>query len=200
MVGDHLLHLVRHAGHRVHDLAVGQLTLEPGRGADRVRDRLTPVGDIGLAQVVLRHVPDPGAEHLGDRLRELVVTHQRDTHELCDRIAGQVVLGRAETAADEHGVGPLELIAQRGDDAGLVVADRAMLERVDARRRELFPDPRTVRVDDLTEQQLGADREDLTPHLVTFPSVAAPGAALLRIRCVASRCSRAARSRARTPR
>ena len=71
----------------------------------------------------------------------------------------------------EHRVGTREQVAQRGDDARLVVADRAVLVRVDARRRELLADPRTVRVDDLPEQQLGPDRENLTPHLVTFPGM-----------------------------
>ena len=56
------LHLVRHAGHRVHDLAgpdVSPSAHEAGRGPDRVRDRLAAVGDVGLAQVVLRHVAQP---------------------------------------------------------------------------------------------------------------------------------------------
>ena len=117
VVGDHLLHLVRHARHRVDDLAVGQLAPQTRRGADRVRDRLAALGDVGLAQVVLRHVAHAGAEHLRDRLRELVVAHERHAHELGDRVAGQVVLGRPETAADEHRVRTRELIAQRGDDA-----------------------------------------------------------------------------------
>src|SRR4029077_5116449 len=45
-----------------------------------------------------------------------------------------------------------------------VVADLAVLARVDARQRELLADPRAVRVDDLAEQQLGTDGEDVTPH------------------------------------
>ena len=52
----HLLHLVRHAGHRVHDLAVAHRTAQAGRGAERVRQRLAALGHVGLAQVVLRHV------------------------------------------------------------------------------------------------------------------------------------------------
>ena len=48
--------------------------------------------------------------------------------------------------------------------AAEVVADLAVLHRVDADRGELLADPARVRVDDLAEQQLGADREDVSSH------------------------------------
>ena len=50
------------------------------------------------------------------------------------------------------------------DHPAEVVADLAVLHRVDADGRELLTDPRGVRVDDLAEQQLGADRQDVSSH------------------------------------
>ena len=151
MFGDHQLHLVRNARNRVHDL-VADRAAQARRGADRVRDRLAALGHVGLAQVVLRHVAGAAREHRRDHLHEVVAPAQLDAHELRDRVAGEVVLGRAEPAAHDHRVGPLEQVAQRRDDPRLVVADRAVLVGVDPRRRELLADPRTVRIDDLAEQ------------------------------------------------
>ena len=54
--------------------------------------------------------------------------------------------------------------AQRGDDAAEVVADLDLEQRVDAAERQLLADPRRVGVDDLAEQQLGADGQDVTSH------------------------------------
>ena len=50
------------------------------------------------------------------------------------------------------------------DHPGQVVADLAVLVAVDAGVGELLADPGAVRVDDLAEDELGADRQDLTPH------------------------------------
>ena len=127
-------------------------------------DRVPAVGDVGLAQVVLRHVAQPGAEHRRNVLRQCHVAHEPDTHHLRDRVAGQVVLGRAEAAAHEHRVGPVEQVAQSRDDPSLVVADHPVLEGVDPRRRQLLADPGAVRVDDLAEQQLRADGKHLASH------------------------------------
>ena len=55
----HQLHLVRHARHRVDDLAV-DLRPDAGRGPDRVRDHVGAGRDVGLAQVVHRHVAQRG--------------------------------------------------------------------------------------------------------------------------------------------
>ena len=59
------------------------------------------------------------------------------------------------------------------DHPAEVVADLAVLHRVDPDRSELLADPRGVGVDDLAEQQLGADREDVSSHSW---SPASPGA------------------------
>jgi len=121
---DHPLHLVRHARNRVDHLAAMRGP-HSGRRADRVRDRLRPIGDVGLAQVVLRHVAGARREHRGDLVDELVVAHQRNLHPRGDGVAREVVLRGTEPAADDQRVGAREQIFDRGDDAIEVVADDA---------------------------------------------------------------------------
>ena len=66
-----------------------------------------------------------------------------------------------EAAAHDHGVGPRQRGAQPVDDAGVVVAHLGLEEAVDAAGGELLADPGRVGVDDLAEQQLGADGDDV---------------------------------------
>ena len=87
-----------------------------------------------------------------------------DAEHLGDRLPGDVVLRRTEPAAHEHGVGAVERLAQRVDDAAEVVAHLHLVAAVDARQGELLADPRRVRVDDLSEQELGADSHHLADH------------------------------------
>ena len=124
-------------------------------------------GDLRLAQVVGGHRRGPGprtsprcgpttssssfegyAEHLGDGL------------------AGDVVLGRTEPAAADHGVAASQGLADGGDDAGLVVTDLDLEVGVDAGEGQLFADPGRVGVDHLAEQQFRADGQDLAAHRV----------------------------------
>ena len=111
----------------------------PGRGAERVRERLAALGHVGLAQVVLRHVAQPRPEHRGDVLGQIHAAHERHAHQLRDRVARQVVLGRAEPAADEHRVA-----ARR---AGRAARRRCAsgCRRSPGARRSRCPTPRAAR-------------------------------------------------------
>ncbi len=163
MRGDHLLHLVRHTRHRVHDrLADG--AREPGRGAHRIVQDRRAAWHVGLAEVVVGHVAAPAAEQRRDVLHEVVATLEVDAHHRGQRLARHVVGRGPEPAAEDQGVGAVHEVLDRGHHASQVVAHLAVLVTLDARRRELLADPGTVGVDDLAEQQLGADRQDLTPH------------------------------------
>ena len=53
--------------------------------------------------------------------------HERDARERRDRVAGDVVLGRAQPAADEHDVGAGGGEPERLDDPLEVVADRLVV-------------------------------------------------------------------------
>ena len=160
---EHLLHLVGHAGHGVDD-PIAHRADQPGRGAARLGDHRRPVGHHRLAKVAFGHRSAPGCEHVSDRLGHRLVGAKLDPHHLGDRLTGDVVVGGAEPAAHDHRVGLFEGPPQRSHDAVEVVTDLPLGQRVDAVGGELLPDPRRVGVDDLAEQQLGADGDDVTSH------------------------------------
>ena len=113
------------------------------------------------------------ANSVADDVGQLVAPLERHAHHLGDGLAGDVVLGGAEAAAHDDGIGAVERLAERRDDAVVVVADLRLAQVLDAAEGELLADPRRVRVDDLPEQQLGADGDHLTAHRAGCPSPAA---------------------------
>ena len=160
---EHLAQLVGHSRHRV-DHPLADRADEARGGARHLRDERSAGGDIGLAQVVLGHPAPAGLEAGADALPDLGVAQELHPHDLGDRLAGDVVLGGAEPPADDHRVAAREREAEARHDAFVVVADLGLEVRVDAREREPLAEPGRVRIDDLTEQQLGADRHHLAAH------------------------------------
>ena len=75
----------------------------------------------------------------------------------------------------DHCVGALEQRPQVTDDATDVVPHLHLRQRVDPVGGQLLADPRRVGVDDLPEQQLGADRQDVAAHYATRVGAAARG-------------------------
>ena len=115
-----------------------------------------------------------------------LVADERHAHDLGDRLARDVVLRRAEPAATITASLRSRADLQRLDDAVEVVADLGLEVRVDAGQRELLADPRRVGVDDLAEQQLGADGDDFTAHDRQLPTWHAPPVARSPARAMSS--------------
>ena len=139
-VGDHLLHLVRHAGHRVDDLAVADRA-----HADRARSR------AGSGSPRRRRGCRPGAGcsracRAGGR-----GTSSRSARRApCARTSGTPISSAIASRVRSSWVGPRpphtmtasardNRSSQRGDDAGLVVADRR------GARTSRCPTPRAAR-------------------------------------------------------
>ncbi len=97
-------------------------------------------------------------------LDDLGAPDQRRTHHFGDRLARDVVLGRAEATAEDRGIAPLECQPDAGDDPPEIVADLGLEMRIDPGQSQLLADPGRVAIDDLAEQQLGADGDDLAAH------------------------------------
>jgi hypothetical protein len=97
-------------------------------------------------------------------LGDLRPADQRHAHDPGDRFPRDVVLGRAEPAAEDQGIAPGETMADRLDDPLKIVADFGLEVGVDPGQRQLLAHPGGVGVDDLAEQQLGADGDDLSAH------------------------------------
>ena len=165
---DHRAHLVRHPGHRI-DHLVAEWADQPGRGARHLGDERGAIRNVGLAQVVGRHLAPARGEQRADLLGHLGAADQRNAHDLGDRLARDVVLGRPEPAAQDHRIAALERETDRGDDPPEIVADLGLEVRIDAGERQLLADPGRIAVDDLAEQQLGADRDHLATHAALPP-------------------------------
>ena len=148
---------------RVDDLVTDRAD-QTRRRPPRLGDERGTFGEVGLPGVALGHLPTTRPEEGPDRLDHLLVPPKRHVHHLGDRLACDVVLGRPEAAAHDDGVAASQRRAQGEHDALPVVADLGLEVRVDADHRQVLTDPRRVRVDDLAEEQLGADGDDFTPH------------------------------------
>ena len=140
---------------------------QPGRGAaGLLDDRWRPRGRrparrllAGMSPAARRRTwPGCSSTRSGSRTSSTPMTSAM-------RLAGDVVLGRAEAAAHDHRVAA-------GQGAG--AARPTMRSRLSPTfvwkwesmpaERELLADPGRVGVDDLPEQQLGADGHDFTAH------------------------------------
>ena len=160
---NHVLHLSRHAGDRV-DHPTGVLDDQARRRSPRLLDDRGAVGNVGLPHVHLRHRAAELREAATQLLFDLGITDQRAAGQRGDRLARDVVLRRAQPPSHDNGVCVRERRGDRVGDPLLVVTDRRVHEAVHADRRERLPDVGRVRVDDVAEQQLGADRHDLSAH------------------------------------
>ena len=162
--GEHLLHLPRHARDGVHDAVLGGQH-QPGGGAGHHRNELSRRRLARLVEVVHRHATTAGAEHLDDALDHGGVLVERLLDEDTERFPREVVLGGAQPAAHDHCVGAVQCAAQRVDEAIEVVAHLGLKERIEPDEGQLLADPAGVSIDDLTQQQLGADRDHFNVHL-----------------------------------
>ena len=108
----HLLHLVGDAGH-AGDLLAVVLDEPAGRGADRVVDGAGRRDQRRLLDVHLRHRAVPPGVPAAQHFLELWADGHRLAERRRDRLAGQVVLGRAEAAGHDDHVRAVERLLDR---------------------------------------------------------------------------------------
>ncbi len=159
------MHLVGNARHRVHDF-VADRTNQTGRRAGHLGHHRCALRHVGLTQVVVGHLPAAGCEHGAYALADLGSPDQTDAHDLGNGFPGDVVLGGAEPAAHDDGIAAFQGETDARDDTLEIVADLGLIVGVDTGERQLLAHPRGIGVDDLTEQQLGAHRDDFATHAV----------------------------------
>ena len=100
------------------------------------------------------------------------------------RVAREVVIGGSETAAHHDEVAARQGLLEKLCDAAMVVADPGRPEDVDSQAGELACQVRAVGIDDLTEEQLGADADELgradERHVRGYQSVPSAGGEVTR--------------------
>ena len=136
----------------------------PGAVPRHLGDEGRAAGTVRLPEIVLGHPPPARLEHAADARAHVGIAFERDAHHRGERLARDVVLRRPEAAARDHRVAARKADADALDHALEVVADLGLKMRVDADERQLLADPARIGVDDLAEQQLGADRDDFAAH------------------------------------
>ena len=156
LVVEEPLQLVGHAGKGDDDAA--RVVDDEGWGsAIRVMDGKCTFGDVGLSLIVGGHDEPAPAEALLDVLQQCGIAHQLSPGGVGDGLTGQVVLGRAEAAARDDDVRAAEGAIDYRLHAVGVVTDDGLVVEVDADIGEASGHPGRVGVDDLAEQELGAD-------------------------------------------
>ena len=155
-----MLHLGGDTGHAEDPFAV-VLEGEPGCGAPGVGQQLGAGRVIGLTQIAGRHLPPPPRPPILQFLGVLLAVHHLEPGGGTDRLPGEIVLGRPDPAGDDHRVGSVQGQPDRCRDPFDVVADRLLVMGVEPSLRQCGAHEGSVRVDDLTEQELGPDRDHL---------------------------------------
>ena len=140
------------------------LDQEARRRSDRVVDRLGAGGKVGLASVVLGRSPAEPGEPFLDLLPQVLVENGPDPAGFGRGLAGRIIDGRTEAAGGDDDGRPPECFPDRLGDAQRVVPDGRRAIEVDAGGAQAAGDRPGIRVEDVAEQQLGADRDDLGCH------------------------------------
>ena len=157
----HPRHLARDPGHR-DDALPAPAHVPARRRAQRIRERARRRDQPGLLAIPFGHrraaTGEPGLE-LGRQRR---VDGRRLAKRGRDRFARQVVLRRTEPAGAHDQVAPLDRPADRVGGPAEVVADGRGVQKVDPQAGQPAGQIGRIRVDDLAEQELGADGQELS--------------------------------------
>ncbi len=154
---------MRRPGHGVRD-AAEKFEPDSRSGSALVRQRVGAGGQVGLAVVHVRHVAAQVAEAAAELVFQEVVADQIDPGGAGQALAREVVLGRAETAGQQHRIGARKRSAQRLGDGVDVVADHAAVRHRDADIGQLASELGRVAVEDVAVEQLVADGEKFSAH------------------------------------
>ncbi|NJK88160.1 MAG: hypothetical protein HC923_01375 [Myxococcales bacterium] len=133
---------------------------ESRRRTDRVREDMEAGRDLGLPAVARTHRSTPGEDALFNASNRLGVKDPGTRERASDCLEGEVVIGRPEPSRDDEPPYPaIELFDGVGDRVD-VVGDCAMLDDTVAEGGQAIVEPNRVRVEDVTAEELVADRED----------------------------------------
>ncbi len=143
-----------------HDHLLAVLDPQPGRSPVDVGDHHSAFGHHRLPAVDLRHRQLPTGESRANGVGDGRILAKRPTEHLGRDVPCQVVISRAETAAQHDQIGPGERAAQDRRDLGSPIADDGLRAHFDAEPVEPFGDRERVRVDPRGRQQLGSDGDD----------------------------------------
>ena len=160
---DHLVELGRNTG-KGEDQGPAVVEEQARGGPAPVGQLFGTLRVLGLAEIALGKLPPElapeGPQYGGVFLAE----EHAPPGCLADRLAGDVVLGGTEPAADDHRIGPVHRRPDSVDHTAVVVAHHHLVVSIETQLREPLPQVGGVRIDRLAEQQLGSHRHHLDDH------------------------------------
>ena len=160
LVFEEPLHLKGNTG-QGYDDAARVLDYERRRGAVGVFNRNGALGNVGLPLVVSSHYQAAPPKPVLDLLLEMRVEDKLSVRHLRDDLARQIVLRGADSTARDDDVRAFEGLGNHLAHAPRVVANRRLVVEVHAYLCEALRHPRRVGVHDLSQKQLGANRDYL---------------------------------------
>ncbi len=156
----HAFHFAGDAGEsHDHNVGLGRPD-DAGSSADGVGEDGRALGDQGLFAVAVGEGAAPLGEFGLDVGPDGGLFDQGDVEGLSDRRCGQVVGGRAESTGADDQVGAAGSLFEGGLEPIGVVADGALVVVGDAEVGELLGEVLGVSVEDVTEEEFGADADD----------------------------------------
>ena len=132
----------------------------PRCGADRVRQHLGAGENVRHPEGDGRHLAAALLIPLDESRLEARVPLESEAERLSGSLAGHVVGGRPQPAADEHEFGARQQFGDRGRDRVGVVLDAALLHEREAVRGQKTTGQHRVGVYPLGTQELRADRHE----------------------------------------
>ncbi len=153
---DQVAHLGGHAGHG-HEALAAAFKVKPGRGALVVVEHLEALRHLRLHAVALGHGPPAPRKPVLDALHGRRVLDERDVEEGGEGLAREVVVRGPEAAGDDDEVGRLPRAAEFVHDVGDAVGHGDAPAQRDPFEAEPLAEPRSIRVDDLPDEDLVAD-------------------------------------------
>jgi hypothetical protein len=163
VIGQEQLHLLGDAG-KGEDPGAVVIDGQAGCGALRIGKHLGATGKIGLTEVGRRHLPSQHRPALPQPFLVLGRVVHRDSEGGADGLSGEIVLGGADPAGDDDRVGTFDGGLEGGCHASEVVAHHLLVVGVEPVLGEGAAEGGGVAVDDLAEEQFGADGHHFDDH------------------------------------
>ena len=167
LVFENSLHLVRRTRKQNNDvLSPVELSRQPlpGSGSVGVLQNDRSGENVSLLRSIWSHLPAAIRKTFFQSRQNFFVPVQAHSERFGDRLAGEVILGWSQSAAENHDVASKQRVLGRSCKAPQVVPHYTLENYIDAELIELLREVKGISVHPVGGQHLGAYRDDLGIH------------------------------------
>ncbi len=137
--------------------------IQPGRGAIGIGQDDGFRGALGLPPIARAHGHVTPGEALFDGGHHRFIVDQCEAQQFGDRFAGEVIGGRAQSAGDQHHIGPAKGLGHRLAN-GIAIRHGDLALDPQAERKKRLADKLEMGVEDAAEEEFRAGIEDFDAH------------------------------------